>query len=166
MIPFASDAVPRYAIYRSLSEASGMDGRLVERKLREVGEDVSESVAQSGNSMKALSALNELFSVASEGNWDGESGIAVTPQVFANARRFLEQVPTRWETPEVSADPDGEISFEWSSDVRRRFSVSIGSDERISSAWLVGSERGHSVNIFLSEVPRQLLDHVDQVLAG
>jgi hypothetical protein len=165
MIAFAPELPATFAIYRTHYNASGEAGRAVEKQLTAVRRSFDSSVAQSGNRLRMLDALDKFVNGAMHENWDGEGGLPVSWETFINARRFLEQIPVKWRPPEVNADPDGEISLEWSAGPRRRFSVSIGPEERISYAWLSGAERGHSVNTFVTEIPRQFLDHVDQVLS-
>src|SRR4051812_42803783 len=51
---------------------------------------------------------------ASEPDWDGYGAAPVSDQTYERARVFLACLPVNVPTPDIAADPDGEISFEWS----------------------------------------------------
>src|SRR5690242_17128821 len=53
---------------------------------------------------------------AAEANWDGEGAPAISAEAISGAIQIAAHLPTSWPAPEVSADPDGGISFEWYKD--------------------------------------------------
>ncbi len=58
--------------------------------------------------------LNEICSL--ESNWDGYGGLAVHPETATNARTTLHVFQQSGVVPEMMLNPNGTISFEWSSD--------------------------------------------------
>ena len=50
---------------------------------------------------------------ASKGGWEGEGSIGVAVATCQVARELVESLPTKFRTPEISAEPDGHIHLEW-----------------------------------------------------
>jgi hypothetical protein len=115
--------------------------------------------------MSAISELDSFFVSAREKNWDGEESMPVHEVSYSNARRFLSLMPRTWVKPEISADPDGELAVEWRTGPRKRFSVSIGPEERVSYAWLNGTERGNGTDTFVDEIPEGVFTQVNRLVA-
>jgi hypothetical protein len=63
----------------------------------------------------------------------------MNPEAYINAKLFLESLPSTAPFPEVSADPDGDVSLDWSFSPGKALSVSIGPTGRCTFAWM----RGH-----------------------
>lgn len=152
-----------YGIYCTVSFASGKEAGFVQSTLHQLSVSDLQSVALSGARLSALSDLDAFYKESSCVNWDGEGGLAVEQKSYENARKFISLMPRDWKKPEISADPDGEVSVEWHGGNRRRFSVSIGADERVSYAWLFGSERGNGTDTFLDEIPFGVATQVNRL---
>src|SRR6185312_16690367 len=60
--------------------------------------------------------------------------VPVTEQVVQMAMNFASQLPLSARLPDISADPDGEIAFDWSSPSGKMFSVSISGSGVLSYA--------------------------------
>ena len=73
----------------------------------------------------ALSSLDDVFEETCKPDWDGYSASAVSFESYVGAKKFIYLFPTSLPTPEVAADPDGEISLEWYVAPNRIFSVSF-----------------------------------------
>lgn len=83
-------------------------------------------------------ALEAAWREVSVPGWDGYGAEAVTASTYAMAKAFLETLPTDAPTPEIRADPDGEISFDWYTRPDQVFSVSVGGSGMLSYAGLFG----------------------------
>lgn len=71
----------------------------------------------------------------------------------AAALNFALQLPRWLPSPEISADPDGEISFDWFGSSGKMYSVSIDQSGRLSYAgWFREDSRTHGTEK-LSEIP-------------
>ena len=90
---------------------------------------------------ESLDKLVEVYVESSEPNWDGYGAAPLTEESLRNAAIFLCTLPQDLPTPDISADAQGEIHFEWFSNPYRTFSVSIGSKGVASYAGLFGASR-------------------------
>jgi len=90
---------------------------------------------------------------ASTPNWDGYGANAVDPHAYRRAKAFLDALPMIIHSPEISVDPDGEVSFTWQRGPRRVFSVSLGGDGRLSWAALLGAASEYGTEFFVDELP-------------
>lgn len=89
----------------------------------------------------AESALNELDAVRGEAGFEGWNGYGakpLNPDAYQNAKLFLEALPTTAPSPEVSADPDGDVALDWIFGHRKALTVSIGPTGRCTFAWMRG----------------------------
>jgi hypothetical protein len=89
--------------------------------------------------------------------WDGAGSRPVSSASVVQAQHFLAALPAMFPAPEVSADPDGEIAFEWYVGTRQVFSVSIGDQPEIAYAGTFGAKRTWGSEPFLGELPGEVL---------
>ena len=112
----------------------------------------------------AISRLHELANECEAPGWDGAGAAAVEPQALRNAEDFLRALPPGVPLPEIAAEPDGSISFDWIQSRHRLFSLSVGSRHRLAYAWLDGTDRGHGVDGFDgTSVPPRVLFGIQSV---
>ena len=108
--------------------------------------------------------LYEVLKECSSRDWDGYGAEAVNFESYENAKRFVQGIPFGIRMPEVSAEPDGEITFEWYSAPTRVFSVSIGANNELNYAGLFGAGRAYGTEIFHDEIPEVILSHINRAI--
>ncbi len=109
-------------------------------------------------------ALHEMLEESSMDNWDGYGARAVTERTFRKAVDFLRSLPSTVPSPEVSADPDGEIAFEWHPGPDRAFSVSVGEGDSITFAAFSGRRKFHGTELLIDELPETILQALGRTL--
>ena len=140
------------------------DDALALRKLKRfMLEDCSQSTII--NAKKSLYDLYDLLFECTESNWDGYGALPVDLDSFNEASRFIQILPTTIQEPEVSVDPDGEISFEWYLTPKKVFSVSIGARNEITYAGLYGINKSYGREYFGDEIPKTILDNLDRLFS-
>jgi len=147
----------------SFSRAQGPDAQAVEAAFGEVRMAFLESQSLGGATRKSLASLTDTFLDCHRPDWDGYDALAVRPESYENARRFLESLGGLWPQPSVGVEPDGELAFEWFRGPRLRFSVSIGPDATLSYAGMFGTSTVHGTETFLDEVPAGILHHLHRL---
>lgn len=70
-------------------------------------------------------AIRDLLSVAGKRNWDGEDADPVTEYTVEAALKIVAQFPGETGLPEVSADAEGNIEFDWHLENGSMFTISI-----------------------------------------
>lgn len=111
-------------------------------------------------------AFEELFVVAREcrsANWDGYGALAIAPEAFTHACRFLGALPLGIFAPTVGAEPDGHVTFEWHRSSRRTLSVSVSPEGDLHYAALLGPSKAYGTEPFFGETPPRILDLIRQV---
>lgn len=84
--------------------------------------------------------------------------IPVTRETANIAVEFARLLPRMAPLPEVSSDPDGEISFDWIAPSGKMFSVSVNSSGRLSYAgWFGEDSRVHGTEKLDYGVPAEVL---------
>jgi hypothetical protein len=101
--------------------------------------------------------LNEIYKECSVANWDGYQAVPVKKSLRKTVERFLDALPSTIPDPEISVDPDGEISLDWCSAPDKMFSISLGSKGRLSYAGLNGEKRSHGIEFFQKDIPVSLI---------
>jgi len=113
---------------------------------------------------EAHEALREAATEAGSPNWDGYGAQPVQAQAIVNATRFLRSLPSTVPNPDVAVDPDGEVSFEWSSGPARAFSVSVGNGDIVTFAGINGRKKIHGTDLLIDEPPSTLLQHLGRTI--
>lgn len=106
--------------------------------------------------------LLALFEDCNAEDWDGYGAKGVTPQSLNVALEFLEKLPAFVANPEIAADPDGEISFEWFKSDDMILTLSINSERKIAYAGILGEERPRGIENFGLEVPSTILVYLSK----
>lgn len=93
---------------------------------------------------------------------DGDS-IPVDPGTVLAATRFAYSLPRFGPLPEVSADPDGEISFDWTGPHGEMFSVSVNKRYRLAYAgWFGEGSRVHGIEKLADGCPSQIARGIER----
>ena len=113
----------------------------------------------------AFQSLREAFEQSRQrgSNVDGEE--AASEQTYEIARRLLEALPHDAPLPSVSAEPDGQLNFEWYQSPRRLLSVSVSESGTLYWAALIGTEDPRGSCQFAGPFPQTLLYWIGQVFA-
>lgn len=124
-------------------------------------QDVRSLLHASGSATTAGSrrmwALDDAWQAAAAPDWDGYGAAPVSAHVVWAAERFLSAIPEAWPSPEIAADPDGEISFEWARGSHWVFTVSVAGNGQLSYAGLFGLSRVHGVEILAGTLPEAIV---------
>ncbi len=139
------------------------------RVLREMLDELwsfPRSIAVGEPKRTAQDALQEAYQAAQVEGWDGEGAARVEPSTYHYADQFLRLLPTTLPNPEIVADRDGEILFEW--DLGRRYvlSVSVGRDGTLSFAGLFGYAKIHGTEHLGEVLPSAIWDSFQRLLAS
>jgi hypothetical protein len=140
-----------------VSEAAEKLNSMINRVLQ----DCSRSVTIDKDSL--FQELDEVFEECSVDNWDGYDAKPINVKSQIEAIRFARNLPTTIPTPEIAADPDGEISFEWYEGPRRVLTVSIGSHNKATYAGLFGLNKVNGEESFYDEIPKAILDNLNRL---
>jgi len=107
---------------------------------------------------EAQEALQVVYREATAPGWAGPGSNAVHPLTVEMAQRFLHALPMSMPAPEVNADPDGEISFDWNLGRDRLLAVSIGLSGRLSFIYRNRSVRMRDTFWFMDDqIPDELV---------
>lgn len=87
-------------------------------------------------------------------NWDGYGAEPVDRAAYERARVFLRALPVTAPDPEISVDPDGEVSFTWQREPRKVFSISVGRSRLVSYAGVFGPNTTYGDEHFVDELPQ------------
>jgi len=123
---------------RALSEEAGILRRLID-----AAAEFSGSITVGEPKRAAQEALDAAYVTAQVENWDGEGSARVEPGTYVYASQFLRLLPSTIPVPDIAADTDGEILFEWDLGCRRVFTVSVGRDGTLTFAALFGYTKTH-----------------------
>lgn len=105
-------------------------------------------------------ALDAAYAAAQVENWDGEGSARVESSTYVYASQFIRLLPSTAPLPEVTADIDGEILFEWDQGRRRIFSVSVGRDGTLTFAGLFGHNKIHGTEHLREALPVVISDYL------
>ena len=156
---------------------------LLSNPVRKVARGVSESAqfvdAQSEASRKHLQPffsygrrtelLSEMYDVAEElsrPGWNGGDEAPVSQEAFYKAYCLAEALPSEIPNPTVGADPDGELTFEWYRGPRHLLSLSIAAEGVIHYVARIGPNKHHGVEEFFDEMPRRIVELIQDVVTG
>lgn len=139
------------------------------RALRGLIDEASEflgSITVGEPKRTAQEALDAAYARAQVDDWDSERSARVEPSTYAYASQFLRHLPSTIPVPEISADRDGEILFEWDFGRRRVFSVSVGRDGTLTYAALIGYTKSHGTEHFSEALPLAISNCFARLIAS
>ncbi len=139
-------------------------------KIREMFDELFrerlESITLGEAYLEATEALEDVFQESSSENWDAYGAKMVDAITYVHASKFLAALPTTLPAPEVAAEPDGEIAFEWYIGPRWVFSVSIGREEKLTYAGMFGRNKSHGTeDYFADEIPSTIMENLNRLLS-
>jgi hypothetical protein len=107
---------------------------------------------------KMLQELDEILIETSIPNWDGYNAFPVEKETFLNVRKFLRLLPLYVTPPNISAEPDGNLTLEWYSSPDWLFSISIDSSGTLHYAAKFGMRKHYGSEPFFDSIPQIILD--------
>jgi len=131
----------------------------LKNRISEIVTDFSEK----NENQEVFESFNEIWRECSESNWDGDDSKPIELLTYFNAHQFLLAVLPVFPKPIISADPDGEYSFEWYVEPSWVFSVSIGEKSIINYAGIFGRAKTHGIEFFSDEIPQTIFNHLSRL---
>jgi hypothetical protein len=110
---------------------------------------------------EALEKLGGTYFASANTNLDGERVPAI---VYLFAMDLLAALPISVPDPDIYADPDGEIGFEWASGKRAVFVISVGRDGTLSYAGLFGHDTNRGTELLRSSLPETIVALIKRAL--
>lgn len=110
--------------------------------------------------------LDSLWVDCSRAGWDGYEAKAVSPDAFRAAKRFVASLPLGIPQPEIAADPDGCVTFEWRRSARQTLLVSVRPGYALDYAALIGTAKTHGTEPFFDEFPEPLTSIIQRILSA
>lgn len=155
-----------YSLARPGSAVSA-EAQAVQRAATSVVDFVERSQALFGDKATAISQVWALANECCEPGWDGDDALPLDHMAVFKAVAFIRALPDGVPLPEFAPEPDGSISLDWISSRNRRFSLSVGTGDRLPYAWLDGSDKGHAVARFDGEsVPPRIMEGIEAIANG
>ncbi len=114
----------------------------------------------------SLDSIFEVWQAADE-EWkvvEGEQ--VISENVMETACRFVQTLPLGFRLPSVTGEPDGHINLEWYRNPRNLLTVSIGPENRLYWAALIGSEDPRGSCRFVDRIPKTLLYYIARVFGA
>lgn len=146
------------------SPGVGDDLQHLQALLQEAVESLLNSVALGKTLKDTVRQLYQVLEECGRSNWDGYGAQSVLFATYERAKRFAQALPFGIPAPEVSAEPDGEITFEWFATPIRVFSVSVGPNNELNYAGLFGASRTYGTEVFHDEIPEMVISHINRVV--
>jgi hypothetical protein len=148
------------AMYEQTSETYSQEGSAISAAVRAF---LGNSEYLSGR-LSALRELAELYSTSKTDAWDEDEAKRPTEAAYHNAINFARALPASWVPPVIDVDRDGEFTFEWLLDHRRRISVSVGEDAEVAYAWILDGEQSYGCETFEVRLPVGFSTQANRVL--
>lgn len=151
------------SLFPTASYGVGKEARLLEELYGKVVWRLAASFSLGGSQQNAFRQLYEVLEDCGHANWDGYGAQPISFETYEKAKRFITVLPWGIPAPEVSAEPDGEITFEWYAGQARVISVSVGPNNELAYAGLFGASRAYGTEVFHDEIPEVVLSHIKRV---
>jgi hypothetical protein len=160
----ATIAAQPTGVYSLISSHSVSDqGNWLLEILSSIRWKLAETLSLGGPFREAIDELGEVYLEGLEPGWDGYGAQPVSEEVLENAVTFLCRLPQDLPMPDVSADAQGEIHFEWFSNPHRTLSVSISPAGVLSYAGLFGPNRTRGLELLAGGIPPSIVSNIRRV---
>lgn len=134
------------------------------RNWKDLFASIANSIAMGSQYQNLLSALATWARDAAVDNWDGQGASHVNKGSLDYAGRIAQMLPVTVPAPEVSVDPDGEVSIDWQRDPRRSLSMSIDATGTLRYASIVGSSENFGLEPWRDEIPESVFHLLQKVV--
>jgi hypothetical protein len=115
---------------------------------------------------RLLDELDSLGLEASHQGWDGYGAEPLSLGAYDFAKTFIKALPTTAPLPELNADPDGEVSLDWSFGKRQALTVSVGPTGRCTFAWVHGQRSNRGTDWIEDEIPASIVFALRQLVSA
>ena len=112
---------------------------------------------------EVVQELNNIYEDCGQPDWDGYGAKPIDIETYHESLRFIDYLPKDIPCPELTPEPDGEVSFEWFKNNQRIFSVSIGRNGELSYAGLYGIIKAHGTEFLGDELPKTIIENIRRV---
>lgn len=109
---------------------------------------------------EASDFLFDVYRECSEANWDGYSASPITLKTLKEALKIIRLLPSSFPLPEIVAEPDGSIGFEWHKGQKLIFVISVEGKYRINYAGIFGSNKIHGSEYFGEMLPSVVIENL------
>jgi hypothetical protein len=109
---------------------------------------------------EALLSLYEVYNDCSQENWDGYGALTIPYSAYEEAKKIIKLLPSSIQIPEIIAEPNGEIGFEWRRSKGQVFVISIGGKHRINYAGIFGDNKTHGSEYFEEAIPSVIIENL------
>jgi len=110
-----------------------------------------------------LNQMSELAMDCWRDDWDGEGAARVSAEACDVAQRFINALPGAYPAPQVLADPDGWLAFEWYAGPGNSLFVSVDPAFRVHYAAEVGADKDYGSAAFFGRFPETLLQVLGRI---
>ena len=125
---------------------------------------VEQSQSLFGQKSSLISQAWEIFNESQSPGRKADGESPVKTVALKEAIDFIRACPDGTTLPEIAADPDGGVCFEWISSRHRMLSLSLDGSGRIAFAWLDGTDKGHGVaRFYAGQIPRLILEAINSI---
>jgi hypothetical protein len=114
---------------------------------------------------QAVDVLMEIWRECQLDNWDGHQALPVSQEILRNAYWLIQALPLGFPAPSIGAEPDGEITLEWYRSRIRTISISVAATGVLHYAALFGSNQHFGTVAFYEQMPSEILDLIQRVIA-
>lgn len=151
-------------VFEYSSRAIGVQAREIRKEEATIQDAFMRSVELGAELRAAIDALRATLEEHANTDWDGYGAAPASRLAAGHALRLIALLPIETRAPEVSADPDGDISLEWYRDRRWVFSVSVSPHGELNFAGLFGTNTIHGKEAhFEDELPLHIRAGISRV---
>lgn len=97
-------------------------------------------------------------------DWDGYGALPITREVYDQSEKFICCLPLNIVEPTLAVDPNGYVSFEWYKSKSSVISISIGQDNFIHYAAIIGSSKLYGTEPFINGIPQNIMESINKVI--
>ena len=141
--------------------AVSQEADYIQQSRYDIAQSVEQSIALFGGKEEVLSMMYEIEAECGVSDWDGYGALPLSNLSIETAKAFIRLLPDSLAMPEIAPEPDGSVSLDWMPSRYRTFSLSIGESDQLAYAWVDGTDRGHAVARFNSQIiPERVLQGI------
>ncbi len=112
---------------------------------------------------ESLKQLEEALMEADTDGWKGENSVAVPLPVAYHSLRFLRLLPDDIPNPDIVAEPNGEIEFDWYKNSDRLFSLSVNGNGRINYAGRTPERISGNCKLLKNSCPLIIINSIKKI---
>jgi hypothetical protein len=143
-----------------ISGVLSQDALILSKTIEDLNDYLRESITQRNPKDMLFEKIYNVYISALYKNWDGYGGRAITQDTYKEALKLASFLPSFIQNPDIDAESDGCLAFEWYKDRNNNFSLTVYGQQKIIFNGFLGADVLSGNCLLLNYLPEEIENYL------